>query len=147
MKSMYWFILVLLLSFSLSACGNPKQAPESTPDVKGNVISVDGGQYTDITVAELKTLMANKEFVFVNVHIPYEGDIPGTDLSVPFNEIEQNLDQFPAEMDAMIVLYCQSDRMSTIAAETMVGLGYTNIWNLEGGMAAWEQAGLSLENR
>ena len=33
----------------------------------------------------------------------------------------------------------------TIAAETLVGLGYTNIWNLSGGMVAWEQAGLQVD--
>jgi rhodanese-related sulfurtransferase len=35
--------------------------------------------------------------------------------------------------------------MSAIAAETMVGLGYSDIWNLSGGMAAWEQAGLKVD--
>jgi rhodanese-related sulfurtransferase len=35
--------------------------------------------------------------------------------------------------------------MSAIAAETLVGLGYTNIWNLDGGMVDWEQAGYTIE--
>jgi rhodanese-related sulfurtransferase len=34
--------------------------------------------------------------------------------------------------------------MSNIAAEKLVGLGYTNVWNLDGGMVAWEQAGLPI---
>jgi rhodanese-related sulfurtransferase len=37
--------------------------------------------------------------------------------------------------------------MSTIAAEKLVSLGYTNIWNLTGGMVEWEQAGYSIENK
>lgn len=28
--------------------------------------------------------------------------------------------------------------MSTMAARTLVKLGYTDVWNLEGGMIAWE---------
>ena len=35
---------------------------------------------------------------------------------------------------------------SEIAAEKLVSLGYTNIWNLKGGMVDWEQAGFDLKN-
>jgi rhodanese-related sulfurtransferase len=35
--------------------------------------------------------------------------------------------------------------MSAIAAEALVKLGYTNLWNLDGGMAAWEMAGHKIE--
>jgi len=35
--------------------------------------------------------------------------------------------------------------MSAIAAETLVKLGYTNLWNLDGGMVAWEQAGYEIQ--
>ena len=102
------------------------------------------GSYRNISVEELQKILANKDFIFVNVHIPFEGDIADTDLSIPYNEVEQNLDRLPAEKEAKIVLYCRSGHMSSIAAKTLVGLGYTNVWNLEGGMLAWEEAGLPL---
>ena len=35
--------------------------------------------------------------------------------------------------------------MSEITAKELVSLGYTNIWNLVGGMVAWEQAGYGIE--
>jgi rhodanese-related sulfurtransferase len=35
--------------------------------------------------------------------------------------------------------------MSTTASKELVKLGYTNILNLDGGMAAWEQLGLPIE--
>ena len=89
-------------------------------------------------------MLANKDFTLVNVHIPFEGDIARTDLSIAYDQVAQNLDQLPAK-DARIVLYCRSGRMSAIAAETLIGLGYTNIFNLQGGMAVWEQAGNKIE--
>ena len=137
-------ICLLLIPLLLSAC---RSTAASTPasEVVGQQVSVPGGSYTDVSVAELQAMLANKDFTFINVHIPFEGDIAGTDLSIPYDEIDQNLGQLPGDKDAKIVLYCRSDRMSRIAAETLVGLGYTNVWNLDGGMIAWEQAGLPLE--
>lgn len=141
------FWVISLLGFMLlSACSNTET--QATPiEITGKKVSVQGGQYTNISVAEMQSMLKNKDFTFINVHIPFEGDIPDTDLSIPFNEIEQNLDKLPEDKNAKIVLYCRSDRMSSIASETLVNLGYTNVWNLEGGMIAWEQADLPIEGR
>jgi rhodanese-related sulfurtransferase len=129
----------------LSACSPASEAPEA--QVLGEPVSVAGGSYTNVSVAELQGMLEHKDFAFVNVHIPVEGDIANTDVSIPYDKIDQNLALLPADQDARIVLYCRSGRMSAIAAETLVGLGYTNVYNLEGGMVAWEQAGLPLEGR
>jgi rhodanese-related sulfurtransferase len=128
----------------LTACTSVA-TPQAAAEVVGKQIMVDGGgSYTDVSVAELQTMLANKDFTFINVHIPFEGNIAGTDLSIPYDQVAQNLDKLP-DKDAKIVLYCRSDRMSNIAAEELVGLGYTNLWNLDGGMVAWEAAGLPIE--
>ena len=128
---------LILIALLLVAC-QPKA-------VTGENISITGGSYTDITSKELNTMLKNKDFVFINVHIPYAGSISGTDLSIPYDQIEQNLSQLPAEKDTKIVLYCRSGHMSQIAAEKMISLGYTNVWNLKGGMMDWEQAGFDIE--
>ncbi len=140
-RTLVFFLLVALL---LSACQS-NTTPAPAVEGIGKQVTVSGGTYTDISAAELQTMLANKEFTFVNVHIPFEGNIASTDLSIPYNEIEQNLDKLPAEKDAKIVLYCRSGRMSTLAAEALVKQGYTNVWNLDGGMVGWEQAGYSVE--
>ena len=83
----------------------------------------------------------------VNVHIPFAGDIPNTNLSIPYDQITESsyLSQLPVDKNAGIILYCRSGRMSQIASEKLVGLGYTNIWNLRGGIVEWEQSGYSLD--
>jgi rhodanese-related sulfurtransferase len=85
--------------------------------------------------------------LLINVHIPYEGEIQGTDAFIPFNTIADALDALPADKDAEIVLYCMSGRMSEIAATTLVEHGYTNVRHVRGGMIAWRQAGLPLERQ
>jgi len=115
--------------------------------VTGETVAAVGGSYQNITSDELNAMLKNKDFVFVNVHIPFAGSITGTDLSIPYDQINasENLSQLPADKSAKIILYCRSGRMSAIAAEQLVALGYTNIWNVAGGMDAWEQAGFDLE--
>jgi phage shock protein E len=129
------FILFLLLI--TTAC--------QSKTVTGEVVSVEGGSYKDVSATELATMLKNKDFVFINVHIPFAGNIAGTDLSIPYDEIGQNLSQLPTDKNAQIVLYCRSGRMSEIAAEELVSLGYINIRNLKGGMVGWEEAGYEIE--
>jgi rhodanese-related sulfurtransferase len=137
------FLPILIAIFILSACQSSTPALPSV-EVIGQMVTVDGGSYMNVTPTELQNMLANKDFTFLNVHIPFEGNIPGTDLSIPYDQITQNLDKLP-DKSAKIVLYCRSGRMSAIAAETLVGLGYTNSWNLDGGMVAWEQAGFKID--
>ncbi|MEJ2265635.1 MAG: rhodanese-like domain-containing protein [Anaerolineales bacterium] len=139
-------IFAILISILLTACSSSESLP-AAGDVIGQKVSVQGGTYTDISVSELQTMLENKDFTFVNVHIPFEGDLPNTDLSIPYDEIDQNLDKLPSDKDSKIVLYCRSGNMSSTAAETLVSLGYTNVWNLDGGFNAWEQAGLPMEGQ
>jgi rhodanese-related sulfurtransferase len=127
----------LLIGILLAGC--------QSKSVTAETVKVIGGSYQDVTPDGLNTMLKDKDFVFINVHIPFAGNIAGTDLSIPYDQMEQDLSQLPDEKDAKIVLYCRSGRMSQIAAEKLVSLGYTNVWNLKGGMVDWEQAGYNLE--
>ena len=129
-------LLCIGLALLLVACGSKPAEPE--------IVQVTGGSYKDIPPAALSDMMKNKDFVLVNVHVPFAGDIPGTDLSIPYDQIEQNLSRLPAEKDAKVVLYCRSGRMSAIAAEKLVSLGFTNIYDLKGGMVEWENSGFEI---
>jgi rhodanese-related sulfurtransferase len=108
---------------------------------------VTGSGYENISVETLETMLDERQgtFLLVNTHIPFEGNIPDTDLSIPYNEITDNLDKLPGDKNAEIILYCRSDSMSTAAAADLIREGYTNVKNLVGGFNAWKDAGLPLE--
>lgn len=137
----YLLFSTLILILALSAC----QSATAPVVVVGQKVAAGDGFYTDVTPAELKSILVDKNFTLVYVHVPPGAMIASTDLSIPYTYITQNLDKLPADKDAKIVLYCRSGRMSAIAAKELLSLGYTNLLNPAGGTVAWQEAGLLLE--
>ncbi|GIK37042.1 MAG: hypothetical protein DPW09_32435 [Anaerolineae bacterium] len=143
-KRFLFFLALLILTILLVAGCGPANTP--TPSASADIFSLpkNAQGYVDISIEQLKPALANKDFTMINVHIPYEGELPQTDAFIPYNEIEANMSQLPADKDARIVLYCRSGRMSTEAAQTLVSSDYTNIVEVDGGMQAWQAAGNEL---
>jgi len=101
--------------------------------------------YEMINVGNLQGLMEREDVTLVNVHIPLEGNIPGTDQMIPFDEVENYLDLLPENKDEKIVIYCRSGSMGDTASKTLVALGYTDVSNLVGGYNAWQASSLPFE--
>ena len=56
----------------LAACGQTSPVQIAGPQQ----VQVNGCSYWNITPAQLNSMLENKDFLLVNVHIPYEGEIP-----------------------------------------------------------------------
>jgi rhodanese-related sulfurtransferase len=132
-------VILMIATLALVAC----DAGESREAIGDAARVQNKDSYTDITVSQLESMMAAKDFTLVNVHIPYEGEIPQTDLFVPFDQIGDSLHLLP-EKGAPIVLYCRSGNMSTTAAKELAALGYSDIMELDGGFNAWAADGHEL---
>ena len=140
-------IAIVALGVSLFlACHQAETPVGPTPSAPvGKRIEAPGGSYTLITAQELRGMLTKKDFLLVNVHVPYDGEIEKTDLFIPYDEITEHLDRLPAR-DAKVALYCRRGNMSNLAVRELVSLGYTNLYDLEGGMTAWVAAGFPLQN-
>ncbi|GKS56591.1 rhodanese-like domain-containing protein [Nitrospira sp.] len=91
---------------------------------------------------------SSKGFVLVDVRTPEEhagGYIPGTDKNIEFRQMQSRHRELGAKLDDHIVVYCQSGHRSGIAAETLSELGYRYVYNVDGSMNAWLEAGYPVE--
>jgi len=126
-------VLASLLLLSSAACSKAETAIPGTPE-----------GWTRLSPSQLDERMRQGDVFLVNVHVPYEGEIPGTDAFIPYTEIAQRIGDLPADRSTL-VLYCRSGNMSTQAAQALVDAGVTGFAELEGGYYAWQAAGLPFE--
>ncbi|NOZ58607.1 MAG: rhodanese-like domain-containing protein [Euryarchaeota archaeon] len=102
-----------------------------------------GGEgYRSVTPQELHSMLSSGEDIFLlDVHIPEQRHIPGTDAFIPYNQIKRYAHLLPRDKSAKIVVYCRTGPMSFPAMDALRELGYTNVYYLEGGIVAWKSAG------
>ena len=72
------------------------------------------------------------------------GHVPGSHW-VPRGWLEDRIETVAPHKDEPVGVTCADGLSSALAAATMLELGYNRAWVLGGGMAAWRQAGLSVE--
>jgi len=125
-------VAVLLMAMSLLAACSSSSKDEGA-----------SGQGWDlISAQELSDMMSSEDVYLVNVHVPYEGEIPGTDATISYTEIASRVDELPTSGSPKLVIYCRSGNMSNQAARDLVAAGVTGFSELEGGYTAWQAAGL-----
>jgi adenylyltransferase/sulfurtransferase len=92
----------------------------------------------EITVQDLKAKMnAGEDFQLIDVREPHEAEIAeiGGEL-IPMGEVLSNVDKI--SRDKMVVIHCRSGaRSGTIVNALEAQHGFTNLYNLKGGILAW----------
>lgn len=93
--------------------------------------------YRTVNASTLIQALEDKHFFLIDVHVPEQEHIEGTDAFIPYDQIQGHLSELPQDKDEKIVLYCRSGSMSQQAAQTLSDLGYTNVSHLQGGIQAF----------
>ncbi len=134
---------ILAVASLAAACGGSDSSNGSLPDLE--VTTTVPGPVELVDPSGLSAaLVARPEMPLINVHIPYEDHIEGTDEFIAFDSILDSPD-LPTDKTAPIALYCRSGNMSARAAAILAEAGYTDVIDLEGGMNAWTATGNQLE--
>jgi len=84
-----------------------------------------------------------ERFVVVDVREPEEwagGLLPGA-LRLPLSRLKA-LAPLYLEREQPVLLYCRSGNRSQEARQILQNLGYPKVWQLEGGLKAWSEAGI-----
>jgi rhodanese-related sulfurtransferase len=102
----------------------------------------------EMDIDQLKTLQSSGEkFTLVDVREDNEwtaGHAAGA-LHLSKGVIERDIESKVAQKDAKLVLYCGSGSRSALAADSLIKMGYTNVFSLAGGINGYKAAGLPTE--
>lgn len=98
---------------------------------------LDGRLWSDASTQQALTLVAGGARV-LDVRTPSEtagGVIPGA-LLIPVDQLEARLAEVPRDGRALLVC-CAGGARSAAACEFLSGQGFSQLFNLEGGMNSW----------
>ncbi|PIP85523.1 hypothetical protein COY48_01505 [Candidatus Collierbacteria bacterium CG_4_10_14_0_8_um_filter_43_86] len=97
-----------------------------------------------ISPIEFGNLVGNIDVFLLDVHTPEQTHIPGTDAFIPFDQIQNNLSNLPSDKSTPILVYCRSGSMSAQASQEIAALGYTSVYDLDGGTDAYKESHVSV---
>jgi len=128
--------LAIATSLALSGCAGSVDSVQASPAAS------QGARVETITAAQLAAMMAAGEVVLVDVRTPAEFAevrLKGA-LNAPLSTFDPA--SIPMEEGRETILMCRSSRRSGQAAEMLSQYTGGLVRHLEGGIIAWEAAGL-----
>ena len=106
-------------------------------------LAAQAADVRDISVTEGK-VMQSQGALLLDVREPDEyaaGHAPGS-VPIPLGQLKTRLAEIRASERKPVAVICRSGRRSAQAADILQKAGFTAVYNVQGGMIAWEQAGL-----
>ena len=125
--------LMLLLALVLAACGGTATAEiqlVSASDAAG----VLEDRASDVVLLDVRT---PEEFNEVRVPGSINVDFYAADFASQLDNLAK---------DVPYVVYCRSGNRSGQTMDIMRDLGFSEVWDVDGGIISWNEAGLPLEN-
>ncbi len=135
MKKLFIMTMTIVPMLILTSCIgdiNPSGSETQTQTQQSTA------SYHMITADEAKLMMDDENAIVIDVREEYEyneSHIPNAKL-VPLGSIESDISNVVPQKDTLILVYCRSGNRSKTAAEKLVSMGYTNVYEF-GGIIDW----------
>ncbi len=99
-------------------------------------------QIREVDPAELERRLTEVTILDVREADEFDrGAITGAHLA-PRGILESVIGLHASDLDQEVVVYCGVGARSALAAQTLLQMGYTNVWSLAGGFNRWKDEGL-----
>ena len=137
-------VLTLALGLVASACGGDSETA-TADDQTGATSGPDIGQLSTVTPDEAATLHETPpaDLVVLDVRTPEEfaeGHLDGA-VMVDFYAPTSPTRSHSWDANVPYLLYCRSGNRSGQTLSLMQQMGFTDVTEVDGGIAAWQQAG------
>ncbi|MCF8237147.1 MAG: rhodanese-like domain-containing protein [Saprospiraceae bacterium] len=140
--SLFKSTLILFALLSAAGCAQQTTTTQSNPAEVATTIA------HDIDVNTFSGMMGSKpDHILLDVRSPEEtaqAKLPGA-MEIDFYQSDflEKVDQLPK--DKPVFVYCRSGNRSGQAMDKMKTLGFVEVYNLSGGITAWQAAGLPIQ--
>lgn len=97
--------------------------------------------YEDVDAVQFAEMMKDKNSIVIDVRAPEElsdGSVPGYKM---INYFDPSFQSKIAQLDKSktYLVYCRSGNRSGNACKAMAQMGFENLYNLKGGISAWNR--------
>ncbi len=127
MKLFTTLFSVFFLTFLLSVTSTFGQEVKQISPIRAKLMARNGTMMIDVRERD-----EVKEVAY---------DVDGI-VNIPLSEIEARMNEIPKDVD--VILACRSGNRSAQAASILAKNGYTKLYNMEGGMLAWQEKKLGV---
>jgi len=138
-----WFLVGVILVILVSKLWNAQKEESVVENKINEVLSV--AQVRQIDASEYDELARLPEVFVLDVHVPEQNHLSNTDAFIPFDQIEKNVSDLPADKTTPILVYCRSGGMSKQASAELASMGYQSVYDLRGGKNSYNIAKAPIE--
>ena len=139
-------LAVVILMLALAAAGCSSQETGSSTGTETPAGEGSGWVTVDVQTAN-EALSSNEAAQLVDVREPDEWadtGVPQGAVLIPLGDLESRATSELAA-DRPVYVICRSGNRSQTGSDILVGLGFAEVFNVDGGVTAWLEAGLPVE--